>query len=424
MEENENQELAPHQYENILQENDVPLLDVSPAAIRSYIPMAIGFFIIVAVMGFTVRIPQEINLSFVLKGGSNEKIFRYPEPVYVQDIWVHPGEKIQPNDTLMSISSSRIIDLLGQYAVYENRLDLLENTGRELLEKQATKLENQKNLLLEDTQSMKKDLEKLQKLASTESTTLQEQMSLSNQEYERNTKLHDSNIISDSDFERLKQVWLEAQRLLQEQESDFAQNEVSIKNQVRQTQQQIAQLETEIERLQTSHALEVAEAAKAKEHILEQLKIGHGTHFTIKDGKLFLLSSTSGQVSMIAEKESKLAAGEILMRLHLETTNHYVYALADTRTVGRINNGHKVILKYDGLPYFYYGTMTGVVESISSSPNDEGQFPVYIEIQDAGKLEDKVEKGVTGTASVTAEELTLAETVWKTFLGKVTIAEK
>lgn len=65
--------------------------------------------------------------------------------------------------------------------------------------------------------------------------------------------------------------------------------------------------------------------------------------------------------------------------------------------------------------------MKGQITSIGESPDAMGHYPIIIIINDSGKLENKVTKGMMGVASVIIEEKPVIEYIFEVFLEKITI---
>ena len=55
------------------------------------------------------------------------------------------------------------------------------------------------------------------------------------------------------------------------------------------------------------------------------------------------------------------------------------------QNTGKVTIGQKVLVKLDSYPYQQYGMLVGMVENIAISLNDEGNYIVYISLNEGTK---------------------------------------
>ena len=88
-------ELEPHQLEDIFHEDDVPLLPIGKKVTETIVRIAIGLVVLMVIAAATVHIPRQINLEFEIRGGGNEYIFQYPEPINIRKKWIASGDSLE-----------------------------------------------------------------------------------------------------------------------------------------------------------------------------------------------------------------------------------------------------------------------------------------------------------------------------------------
>jgi multidrug resistance efflux pump len=80
--------------------------------------------------------------------------------------------------------------------------------------------------------------------------------------------------------------------------------------------------------------------------------------------------------------------------------------------IGKVKPGQSVNIKLDGYPYMEFGTVEGVIQSVSSGSLDQG-YPVIVSLPQgavtAYKKELNLERDLSGTAEITTENMTLLQ---------------
>lgn len=90
-----------------------------------------------------------------------------------------------------------------------------------------------------------------------------------------------------------------------------------------------------------------------------------------------------------------------------------------SQNAGKVTIGQKVLVKLDNFPYQQYGMLLGNVQSISVSPNIEGNYFVYIAIPNGTKTSYNQKlpfnQELVGNAEIITEELSVAERIFYKF---------
>ncbi len=86
-----------------------------------------------------------------------------------------------------------------------------------------------------------------------------------------------------------------------------------------------------------------------------------------------------------------------------------------SQNAGKVNIGQKVFIKLDNYPYQQYGVLIGKVANFSISPNDEGQYTVFVDLPN-GTLTSynknlSFSQELLGNAEIITENLSVAERV-------------
>ncbi|MDO5969792.1 HlyD family efflux transporter periplasmic adaptor subunit [Flavivirga aquimarina] len=90
-----------------------------------------------------------------------------------------------------------------------------------------------------------------------------------------------------------------------------------------------------------------------------------------------------------------------------------------SQNAGKVTIGQKVFIKLDNYPYQQYGMLIGKVTNFSISPNNEGNYVVYVSLPDGTKTSyNKVfsfTQELLGNAEIITEELSVAERMFYKF---------
>lgn len=89
------------------------------------------------------------------------------------------------------------------------------------------------------------------------------------------------------------------------------------------------------------------------------------------------------------------------------------------QNAGKVTIGQKVLVKLDNFPYQQYGMLVGIVENMAISPNDEGNYIVYISLKDGIKTSYgqniSFNQELLGNAEIITEDLSVIERVFYKF---------
>lgn len=410
--------LEEQQIDVLLQEDDAPLDNISRQGYSVFFLTGMGVVLAFIIFSFTVKLSQEVQLNFVLKGGSVEEIKRVGEAVFIHELLVTTGDEIEENTPLMVVSSPGILQMLSEIDRKQQLLNFQNKTASEFHEKELNTY-RQKSLSYEtQVRELQKELLILQENRVAEINSIDHQIQLLKKDLARQESLFEEKVISQSQLEQ-------AQIVVQQQEQgkrtalrSYVLSEQTLQQQLRLAQTGIKEVNTTLELLQQRHDLNKEELQRDVSLAEKQLALIFGKCHIERD-RMTLLAERNGVINMIRESETRIPAGEIIWRLGTNDQDAYVYSEANSTQVGHLEESQKVIVKFESFPYFYYGAKTGYISNIGNSPNDEGFYPINIQLETNDDFKPTVKKGMTGQASVITEELTMAQLLYKMVAKKV-----
>ncbi|MDW3192358.1 MAG: HlyD family efflux transporter periplasmic adaptor subunit [Cytophagales bacterium] len=410
--------LEEQQIDILLQEDDAPLENISRRGHRVFFLTGFALVFLFIVFSITITLPQEVQLNFVLKGGSVEEVKRVGEPIFVHKLLVTTGDELPANTPLMVISSPGILQMISDVDRKRQLLKFQESTATDYLQKELEVYRTKGWSYREQVVELKKELTILKENRAAEIQAIEQQIAIHKNDLNRQEALFKEQVISQSQLEQ-------AQLTVQQQEQDkrtalraYVLSEQTLQQQLRLAQTGIQEINTTLALLEQKHALDREKLQQEVSIAEEQLKLTFGSN-RIDGDRLMLLTETQGTVNMIREPETRIGAGEIVWRLETQNQAAYVYSEANSAQVGHLKEGQKVVMKFESFPYFYYGAKRGQITSIGDSPSDEGYYPINIQLNQKDDFKPELKKGMTGRASVLIEELTLAHLLYKMVARKV-----
>ena len=400
------QGLEPHQYEDIFQEDDIPLRDISHRSNRFLYYFGIILLVILVLISFLVKIPREVNLVFELRGGSKEKMLQFPQPVYIIEKFIQIGDSIKKGQALVAISSPFIVGFIDQIEKANSELAFYQKNITQNNTEEIKSLEVKINNTQLELSKSQAEYQITRNAQNRELKVLKAQLHTAESLWKRNQKLHTEQVISDQQLEESFQSYKGSEQNLTQIQETYNLSLGRLQTQSTNLQNLIRQLNQELSLLKSGHQVNQKSILLKKEQAEKSLKLYFG-EYQIKENTIILKSPQDGVITLMASQEGELPVGEMLLRLQTAQESFDAIAQANSVQIGSLKKGQKAVLKYDSFPYYYYGTMQGKTSSISSSPNAQGNFIVNIQITEQKRLKDKVKKGMRGTVSIVSEEMPL-----------------
>ena len=135
-----------------------------------------------------------------------------------------------------------------------------------------------------------------------------------------------------------------------------------------------------------------------------------------------LMSSTEGIVGFheFWGENQFINSGEMVFSILPTDTSVLVGKLVlPSQNAGKVVPGQKVLVKLDNFPYQQYGMLVGQVENISVSPDNEGNYFVYISLPEGTSTSYNqtlpFEQELLGNAEIITENLSVAERLFYKF---------
>lgn len=412
-------DLEPHQYEDLYAELDDPLNDVSAKTSRRLIYFGVVMVMVLVILSLVIQIPRELNIPFVLKSHNSERILQYPDQLYIQKKFVSVGDRIKKGDSLFQLTGPQVIQLIQQQSSTQSLLDIYETTKKPLQVRQLELLRNKKAKTSQFIAQAQQKLDLTRETGKRSSQSLERQIVLLQDKYERDSLLYADQVISLNDL-------ISSESQLQNAIADqvttagnYTMQLLTLKNSLESFQAELNSTEYQLQSLQLEMEMEQQKLKDAIQQAENELFLVYGP-YTQRGNALILHASERGIISMISNSEHSISPGDVLYRVKHAENQLYASLSVSPSDVGQMQSGQPVVLKLSSFPHYYYGTIQAEIAHVSKGPNEEGLFPIEVKLLNEGHLKDLMTTGLDGRATVILENKTVFDHVFRKVLKVAT----
>jgi len=388
-------------------ESDVPLADVRKNALRFLVYGAVFILGAMVFMSFVIHFPTEINVPITLKNEGKEEIIRFPYSIYITETFVEVNDTVTIGQPLVSIGSPEITQLINQMEKGKSNLNLHSTYVARNHEDKVNVLKSESDILENEVRGIQLEIADLEQQRNTECDALQNVYVSKRQIYEARQKAYEAGAIAKLEyqsaetekirtFDALQTKWQEYNTLINAKSSQIAIYHSKLKRK-----------EEQIKTIRSEYKNDYNSVDTELKHAKNQLTYNFGD-YTVENGKLILLSNKPGKVSYLFEGEKELKNGQILLKIRDDLDIYYARGEVTPNAIGKFKEAQKAALKINSFPHFEWGTLNGDIEALSKSPNENGNFIMRLKILDYGNLENMVQVGMDGMATILIEEKSFA----------------
>ncbi|MBS1655209.1 MAG: sigma-70 family RNA polymerase sigma factor [Bacteroidetes bacterium] len=277
----------------------------------------------------------------------------------------------------------------------DHTLDLLEESLKELNPEQQQCVTlfylQKKNMLLTDL----KNIRRLHEILQTQKELLQQDISLTSENFAANESLAKDKVISPLDYRNEKSKLIAKQLSLPQINTSLVSNEAAENDK----KKEIADLENQI--------------ITQKNNFIQALQ----TFISEVDAweyKYLLKAPVSGRVSLAGfyQENQEVKTGQPVFYVQPDNSSYFVEMMVPQYNFGKVKEGQQVLLKFQAYPYEQFGSVTGKIEYISSTPTDSG-FLAKVILPDGLRTNYKRElhyqNGLYAEADIVTEDMRLLQ---------------
>ena len=399
-------------------------------------PWLTGFLILLAAILFlpwTQNIRSKGNVTSLFQEQRPQKIYS-PIAGKISHWWVKEGDFVKKGDTLAKITEIKE-DYLDPNLVPRTQEQL--NAKKGYLEFYTQKVQANEAQIVNLKTSKKIKLEQLtnkitqlnQKLVGekAELDAAANEASLIKDQFERNRKMFQEGLISQTQFQ---------------QRNAAAQNALAKKtiaeNKINQTQQDLRNAAIEQGAIEQEYNEKINKAESERFQSLSQIESGKGevaklenqvTNYTIRNGMYYIMATQDGQVI----RAQKAGIGEIIkdgeeLLTVVPTGNKYAVEmfvrpvdlplLSPGQSVRFIFDGFPAIIFAGGWPNQSFGTFAGKILAVENTINDNGLFRVIVvEVPASKKWPSQIKMGAGAQGIALLNDVPLWYELWRNING-------
>lgn len=316
-----------------------------------------------------------------------------PIPGKIVKWWVREGDMVKKGDTLIQISEIKE-DYLDPNLV--NRTEQQVNAKKDAIsyyngkvnvtESQIQNLQNGKKLKIEQIFNKLKQLEN--KLGGERAELMAgiNEFNLAKDQYERQQKMYEQGLVSQTQFQQRNVVFQNAQA-----------KKTVAENKLEQTVQEIVNTKIELRGVEQEYNEKINKAEGERLQSLGTIEVGKGevaklenqvSNYRIRNGMYIILAPQDGQITQAkkAGLGEVIKEGEDLMNIVPPKINYAVEMFIRPLDLPLISKGQKVRFMFDGFPAIIfsgwpnqsYGTFGGKVLAIENAISPNGMFRVLV----------------------------------------------
>jgi hypothetical protein len=396
-------ELEPQQYGNLYWEEDVPLVDIRKNALRDMMYFGFLLFVILSILGFTVKFQDQIDLPFVVKGETPEEIYRFSSPVFVTGSYIAPGAKIVKGQPILSITSPEIVGLINNYRESKEHVDNYRKNKNASGTKQKEILETKIRAAEGRIDELKRELVTLDNTWKSNCKRLDFDVASSDKNYATNKELCDGKYISRNELKEFEEKKVRSEDARNTGGLTYEKEKNQLSTQLNQALLEIMSINQELSKT-------VSETHYDSSMLTTQLEIAQNRitntygNFEIAEGGLILKASEDGVVSYVFQGEKEVQSGAIVMKIKHSDNGIYSMLSCPPTKIGQLKKDQIVYLKVATYPAFEWGVVKGHLDNLSTTYDERGDFTVKIVMDDYRKLKGMLQPGMTGNASIVMQE--------------------
>tara|TARA_R110002073_G_scaffold72537_1_gene177069 strand:+ start:30228 stop:31529 length:1302 start_codon:yes stop_codon:yes gene_type:complete len=236
---------------------------------------------------------------------------------------------------------------------------------------------------------------------------LEQEVELRKTDFERQKKLFEKGVISRLEYESHQLQYIQMQKNISVMAISISQMHEA--------------LSTAKSTLKTTHINQQEDRINFLKNLTQNYNL---LNEAIRDWeyKYVLKSSINGVISFqnFWGENQFINAGEIAFSILPRNTTSLVGKLViPSQNAGKVLVGQKVLIKLDNYPYQQYGLLIGKVTNFSISPDDEGNYVVYISLPNGTRTSYnktfKFNQELLGNAEIITEDLSVASRIFYKF---------
>jgi multidrug resistance efflux pump len=391
------------------------------------------FFSLVLTLSHFVRYPDKLSMQGELIVGQ-KPIEIFPKiSGLIDSLFVEDKSNIAKGEVVLTIQSTLDQEDLARFDSFSKLFKAIEhipdfliinsppelklgeftssyaNLNKTFLEFQNFLRDESVNIKIYALENEISQIKKLNNSLNKQSEYYHQDISLTQEDYNRNLRLEKDGVIAPVDREKAESKLLNEKRNLEAFKSNIISNEVRIQ----QLKTQIAELTAERRNGVNTRIFTISQQ-------IDDLK----SKIVEWQDKYFIKAPISGRVAFYQSINSNdfIKASERLITIIPEINNTHtltIEGLLPIKSSGTLKVGQKAIVNLENYPSNQYGTIHGIVKDISLLPNEDN-YQVEIELPEGLKTtynkEIPIRPSLKANVSINTQEYSLLERIFQSIM--------
>ncbi|MBL7975056.1 MAG: HlyD family efflux transporter periplasmic adaptor subunit [Candidatus Kapabacteria bacterium] len=406
--------LHERQYTDLYQQDDAPLSNVRKSGLRFLLYASLIVFSGMIAAGIIIKVPRQVNVQFVLKGNSQETVLRFAESVFVEKLYVKPGQIIEKDSPIVRISSPEAAGLINDYSVALTNLQLYEKSETPLHTTQKTSLNLQKQKYTAQIADALKEKDFKVRSRKSELKKLEQTLDVATKTVDDIKKLHKKSYAADAELREAELKRTNAQDALNRAKDLYTKEIYSLENKIKQLEYDRSLANEDATKIDIESTVKHSDLQNQVHSALSKLNNLYG-QFTIDNGSLVIKAPAKLLVSYVNDADKQIKGGSVLVKLMAGSSAMYASASVEPQHIGNLKSGMEAILKVSSFPHYNWGVVHGKVNNVAITPDDKGNYPFEVQITNAGQLDKQLQIGMNGELSVLVDEKTIFGYIFEKF---------
>lgn len=362
-----------------------------------------------------IQVPRRVELSCVIRGNGNERVYRFSEDVFVEQYYVHVGDRVSRGTPLVRISSPQIAALVMEYTLARLQEEVFERTELPVHAKTQVGLRLQQQKVLRQLERTYQSQRYALATQQAEIRKLELAAQNARQQLEQLKKLRANGYVAETELQHAELQKASADEALQRAREQYRRDIAQLESQARELALERNIAGQSEEKLTLELRNRRAQLRAATEAAYQRLRSLYG-EFELDSGAIIIKATADSMVvTYRSDAERQVPAGAFLLKLSQLPTAFYAVATVEPKDIGSLHAGQQVVIELSAYPPLRWGVLRGQVRLVSLSPGEKQRYILEADV-DTPHFEGMIQEGMEGTLTVLVEQRPVAAYVLETFL--------
>ncbi len=408
-------DLEEQQYNTLYKTMDVPLMDIRRKYFKQFMIVSLLVLGMAIFLASVVPIPNYLQVPIVIENIEQDHSVMFNHSIRVKNYFVNAGEEVKKGEAICHISSPEIQNLISAIRVAQNDIQGLEKHDAQNIDVQMQNLDAQKDAEKNSFTFLKAEKRAATDLFNSRRSGLEKELKYLGNLKNKNHALYREGVISQVEYLRFEKDYTDKLSELSVLEKNHLQNMQQYNLRMQEVNENLVSFSSDQNQIVSNFETDKGKLSDQIELAKKNLQLFYGD-YQLRNDELVLLAPKDGAITYLYPDNKLLNSGEILYRLEDAGGQFEANGLVAAAEIGYVDADMVSKIMLETFPHYEWGVLTGEIENISSSPNEEGQYTLSISLtKENPKISPLLQNGQTGTASLVIEQKSLFGYIFRDF---------